>query len=56
MVGDRYFTDVLYGNRHGMGTIRTAPFTSAGTPPPAQPARHWAQQQFDLKCDMLLRR
>lgn len=26
MVGDRYLTDIVYGNRHGMLTIRTAPF------------------------------
>jgi phosphatidylglycerophosphatase GEP4 len=30
MVGDRYFTDVLYGNRHGMLTVRPAPFAPAG--------------------------
>ena len=30
MVGDRYFTDVLYGNRHGMLTIRPAPFAPRG--------------------------
>jgi phosphatidylglycerophosphatase GEP4 len=26
LIGDRYLTDVLFGNRHGMFTIRTAPF------------------------------
>jgi len=30
MIGDRYMTDVVYGNRHGMLTIRCAPFTDAG--------------------------
>lgn len=30
MVGDRYFTDIVYGNRHGMLTVRTAPFTKEG--------------------------
>lgn len=30
MVGDRYLTDVVYGNRHGMLTIRTQPFTLQG--------------------------
>ena len=30
MVGDRYFTDVLYGNRHGMLTVRPAPFAPKG--------------------------
>eukprot|EP00982_Pelagococcus_subviridis_P002866 22130-Pelagococcus_subviridis.AAC.1 len=29
MIGDRYMTDVVYGNRHGMLTIRCAPFTDA---------------------------
>ena len=29
MVGDRYLTDVVYGNRHGMLTIRTQPFKPA---------------------------
>ena len=29
MVGDRYLTDVLYGNRHGMLTARPAPFLPA---------------------------
>ena len=26
MVGDRYVTDVMFGNRHGMLTVRVAPF------------------------------
>lgn len=30
MIGDRYLTDVVYGNRHGMLTVRCAPFTEAG--------------------------
>ncbi len=30
MIGDRYFTDVLYGNRHGMLTVRPAPFAPRG--------------------------
>jgi len=29
-VGDRYYTDVVYGNRHGMFTIRVEPFTLKG--------------------------
>jgi hypothetical protein len=29
-VGDRYFTDVVYGNQSGMLTIRVAPFTDKG--------------------------
>lgn len=32
MVGDRYLTDVVFGNRNGMLTIRPAPFTSRGEP------------------------
>lgn len=32
-IGDRYLTDVVYGNRHGMLTIRVAPLTSVGEPP-----------------------
>jgi len=30
MVGDRYLTDVLYGNRHGMATVRVAPLVLVG--------------------------
>lgn len=33
MVGDRYMTDVLYGRRLGMLTIRTAPLTNSGRLP-----------------------
>ena len=29
MIGDRYLTDVAFGNRHGMLTIRPEPFTVA---------------------------
>ena len=29
-VGDRYLTDVVFGNRHGMFTIRVEPFTLSG--------------------------
>jgi phosphatidylglycerophosphatase GEP4 len=32
-IGDRYLTDVVYGNRHGMLTIRVSPLTSKGEPP-----------------------
>jgi phosphatidylglycerophosphatase GEP4 len=38
-VGDRYLTDVVYGNRHGMLTIRVAPLTSKGEPPTVVAAR-----------------
>jgi len=39
MVGDRYFTDVLYGNRHGMLTVRPAPFCPRGDPRVVRAAR-----------------
>lgn len=32
MVGDRYLTDVVFGNRHGMLTIHTTPMTTQGEP------------------------
>ena len=32
MIGDRYLTDVVYGNRNGMLTIRPAPLTLQGEP------------------------
>lgn len=32
MVGDRYLTDVVFGNRNSMLTIRPAPFTAKGEP------------------------
>ncbi|KAL6766305.1 hypothetical protein ACKKBG_A35485 [Auxenochlorella protothecoides x Auxenochlorella symbiontica] len=32
MVGDRYLTDIVFGNRHGMLTVRPRPFTSEGEP------------------------
>lgn len=38
-VGDRYLTDVVFGNRHGMFTIRVAPLTSNGEPPSVAAAR-----------------
>lgn len=31
-VGDRYFTDIVYGNSNGLLTIRPAPLTSIGEP------------------------
>ena len=30
MIGDRYLTDIVYGNRHGMLTIRPSPLTAEG--------------------------
>ena len=32
MIGDRYLTDVVYGNRHGLLTIRPAPLAVKGEP------------------------
>ncbi len=32
MIGDRYLTDVVYGNRHGMLTIRPTPISLQGEP------------------------
>ncbi len=32
MIGDRYLTDVVYGNRNGLFTIRPAPLTLEGEP------------------------
>ncbi|GLC42384.1 Phosphatidylglycerophosphate phosphatase 1, chloroplastic [Pleodorina starrii] len=32
MVGDRYLTDVAFGNRHGMLTVHVQPLTSRGEP------------------------
>lgn len=32
MVGDRFLTDVAFGNRLGMLTIRPQPFTKVGEP------------------------
>ena len=51
-IGDRYLTDVVFGNRHGMLTIRVAPLTSKGEPPGVLLARQveefwvrrWLQQ------------
>lgn len=51
MVGDRYLTDVVYGNRLGMLTLRTQPLTLRGEPKAVllvQPSchtaasKHWA--------------
>ncbi|KAK9826585.1 hypothetical protein WJX74_004268 [Apatococcus lobatus] len=32
MIGDRYLTDVVYGNRNGLFTVRTKPFDLNGEP------------------------
>ena len=31
-MGDRYLTDIVFGNRMGMLTVRTAPLTFRGEP------------------------
>lgn len=63
MVGDRYLTDVAYGNKNGMLTIRPAPLTMRGEPsvvrmvrPPSRgpfqtafAARHLVHQSFWLQ-------
>ena len=41
MVGDRYLTDVVWGNRHGMATVRVTPLTSKGEPPGVLLVRKW---------------
>ena len=41
MVGDRYLTDVVYGNRNGMLTIRPAPLTLEGEPSTVHLVRPW---------------
>ena len=39
MVGDRYLTDIVYGNRHAMLTVRPAPITPVGEPRAVRLAR-----------------
>eukprot|EP00891_Asterochloris_glomerata_P009759 jgi/Astpho2/9759/Aster-03736 len=39
MIGDRYLTDVVYGNRHGLLTIRPAPLAVKGEPQMVQLVR-----------------
>jgi phosphatidylglycerophosphatase GEP4 len=41
MVGDRYLTDVVYGNRNGMFTIRPAPLSLHGEPQTVKLVRSW---------------
>jgi phosphatidylglycerophosphatase GEP4 len=49
MVGDRYLTDVAYGNRLGMLTVRMAPYTSAGEPAAVRAARR-VEEAFVAAC------
>ncbi|KAK9814549.1 hypothetical protein WJX72_007730 [[Myrmecia] bisecta] len=53
MIGDRTLTDIVFGNRNGMLTIRPAPLTSRGEPWSVRVARrieellanHWRRQR-----------
>ena len=47
-VGDRYLTDVVYGNRHGMFTIRVEPFTLKGESFAIKSARKFEQSVVSL--------
>ena len=44
MVGDRYLTDVVFGNLHGMLCVRTAQLTRRGDNPVAQLARGFEER------------
>jgi len=44
MVGDRYFTDILFGNIHGMLTIHTSSFSSNGEVPVVRAIRGWEER------------
>lgn len=43
MVGDRYFTDILFGNLHGMLTVHTSLLTSTGDPAVVKAIRNWEE-------------
>ena len=49
MIGDRYLTDVAFGNRLGMMTIRPRPFTSKGEPMAVRMSR-WIEEKFVASC------
>eukprot|EP00890_Picochlorum_soloecismus_P003997 jgi/Picsp_1/4599/NSC_01969-R1_protein len=49
MVGDRYLTDVAFGNRLGMMTIRPRPFTLKGEPVAVRMSR-WIEEKFVASC------
>lgn len=49
MVGDRYLTDVAFGNRLGMMTIRPRPFTMKGEPMAVRMSR-WIEEKFVASC------
>ncbi len=39
MVGDRFLTDIVYGNKNGMLTVHTAPLATDGEPTTVRLAR-----------------
>ena len=39
MVGDRFLTDIVYGNKNGMLTVHTAPLATDGEPATVRLAR-----------------
>jgi phosphatidylglycerophosphatase GEP4 len=49
MVGDRYLTDIAFGNRLGMLTVRPKPFTRAGEPSAVWAARA-VEEAFVARC------
>lgn len=49
MVGDRYLTDVAFGNRLGMMTIRPRPITLKGEPVAVRVSR-WVEEKFVASC------
>ena len=58
MVGDRYLTDVVFGNLHGMLTVHTEQLTTAGDNRVAQTMRRvedWLVARYDRRMLELLR-
>jgi phosphatidylglycerophosphatase GEP4 len=49
MVGDRYLTDIVFGNRLGMFTVRPEPYTSVGEPKAVRAARA-IEESFVYRC------
>ena len=58
MVGDRYLIDTVFGNKHGMLTIRPAPLTLHGEPKAVVAVRRHpcATALVDLMKDMIAER
>lgn len=42
MIGDRYLIDTVFGNKHGMLTIRPAPLTERGEPKAVHLVSPWS--------------